>query len=149
VNNNFKMKKITKVIAVLFFASLMLACSSDDENNSGTDANLVGTWSLEAQFLNGEDRNINECQMNENVKFEPNGTASYTYYTHFLANCNIDVIETGSWVKNGNNLTITWDDADAGLVVYNLNILELSNTTLRWSTSLGSEGTLEETYNRN
>ncbi len=143
------MNKVTKVITILFFASIMLACSSDDDNNTSTDGNIVGTWKLEAQFLNGEDRNINDCQKNENVKFESNGTVSYTYYTYFSTNCNIDVIETGTWVKNGNDLTITWDDADAGLAIYNLNILELSNTTLRWSTSLGSEGTLEERYSKN
>jgi len=148
--SNFKMKKITRGITALFLATTMLACSSDDDNNtaSNSEGDLVGTWYLESQSLNGDDLEVNDCQMNENVKFESNGDITYTYYTYFSADCNIDAIERGNWVKNGNDLTISWDEADAGLETMNIDILELSDSTLRWRENLGSEGTLEAEYSK-
>lgn len=143
------MKRVAQLSIIISLAILSFSCSSDEGSSTESEVNLVGTWNLEAQFLNGDDRNINECQMNENLTFGSDGAVSYTYYTHFSSNCNIDAVEIGTYVREENNVRINWDDADEGLEVYQLEILELNDSTLRWRANLGSEGTLEENYTRN
>ena len=46
------------------------------------------------------------------------------------------------------NKTINWDDADAGNETYILQITELTENSLKWSTEISGEGTLTETFER-
>ncbi len=119
------------LIALMIFSS----CSGDDDNNdNGTDPSLIGTWTVTESKLNG-----NTVTSQQTVEFTSN-RAKFIYSG--------GVTENGDYVKSGNTLTITWDEADPELETYVLDITELTDTTLKWETVISGEGTLKETLTK-
>lgn len=135
-----------------FFSALtvftLISCSDNDSSNTNTsDNSLLGTWQLSETSLNDESFTLSACEKQNTIQFTDAGRVTFVYYLGSnSSNCNTDAVETGDWVKQGNNITITWDESDAGLEVYRLNVTELSGNTLKWKTTITGEGELKETY---
>jgi hypothetical protein len=137
----------------LFYSALiaftLLSCSDDDNSNTNSSQSIVGTWQLETTSLNDEAFDLSPCELNNTVQFTNAGRVTFSYYYGNNANsCQTDAVDTGDWVKEGDNLTITWDDADTGLETYHLTITELSGSTLKWKTTIAGEGVLKESYSK-
>jgi len=138
------MKKRTLIYGILIGFLTFSSCSSDDDNNdSGTDASIIGTWYGTASTFNGENYGVPD---NNIVKFTSDNRTEFVY--EGFGNNGQDISEFGDWSKNGNTLTINWDDADAGNETYILQITELTENSLKWSTAISGEGTLTETFER-
>lgn len=132
-----------KLITVFLLVLLTFSCSSNDDNNDSEEGSIIGTWQGVSSTLNGNDRGV---PSNSIVKFTSNNKTEFVYEGY--GNNGEDITETGSWVKSGNTLTITWDDADAGLEAYVLTITELSSISLTWKTTISGEGELIETFQK-
>ena len=129
------MKKMKLTYGFLILLTILSSCSSNDDNDdSGTDASLVGTWIVTESKLNE-----NDVTSQQSVEFTSN-RATFTYSG--------GVSENGDYVKSGNTLTITWDESDPGLESYVLNMTELTDSTLKWETVISGEGTLKETLTK-
>ena len=135
------MKKIkTQFSILILITTILFSCSSDDEN--GSNGQIVGTWNGVSSTYNGQNGGIPD---NNIVIFSSNNRVEFIY--EGFGNNGEDISELGSWTLNGNNLRIEWDDSDPGLEIYNLQIIELTNSTLKWSTIVDG-GTLIETFNK-
>ena len=138
------MKKLNLLCGILIGLLIFTSCSSDDDNNDGgTDANLVGTWTGVSSTFNGNDSGVPD---NSIVRFMSDNSTEFVYED--FGNNGEDIIETGTWTKSGNMLTITFDDADPGNETYVLNILVLTDSNLEWETNISGEGTLVERFER-
>ncbi len=136
--------KTLKLFTLLFISITILSCSNNDDGNNNTEQNsIIGTWQGVSSSLNGNDRGV---PSNSIVKFISNNKTDFIYEGY--GNNGEDVTETGSWAKNGNTLTINWDDSDAGVENYVLTITDLSSTSLTWKTTISGEGELIETFEK-
>jgi hypothetical protein len=138
------MKKRNLIYGILIGILTFASCSSDDDNNdSGTDAYIIGTWNGTSSTFNGNNSGVPD---NNIVKFTSDNRTEFVYER--FGNNGEDISEFGDWSKNGNTLTINWDDADVGNETYILQITELTENSLKWSTEISAEGTLTETFER-
>lgn len=135
--------KIYKLYTLLFFVATLSSCSSDDSKELLKEPSITGTWKGIASTLNGEDLGVPD---NGLVIFTADNKVEFIY-ENFGANGE-DISETGVWSKSGDRLTITWDDADAELKTYELEILELNEASLIWETEIEGEGILQETFKK-
>jgi len=138
------MKKMKLTYGLLVILAIFTSCSSDDDNNDGgTDGNLIGTWIGVSSTFNGENSGVPD---NNIVKFTSDNRTEFIY--EGFGNNGQDISEFGDWSKSGNTLTITWNDADPGLENYVLTITELTENSLKWETTISGEGTLKETFTK-
>lgn len=138
------MKFTYKILVVLLILS---SCSSNDDNNNSEEDLIIGTWHGVSSTFNGNNLGV---PANKTVKFTSNNRTEFIY--EVFANNGDDTMEieteTGSWTKNNNTLTITWDESDVGLEIYVLTIIELSSNSLTWKTIIKDEGELIETFKK-
>lgn len=138
------MKKRNLICGILIGILTFTNCSSDDDNNnSGTDASIIGTWIGTSSTYNGNNSGVPD---NNIVKFTSDNRTEFIY--EGFGNNGEDISELGDWSKNGNTLSIFWDDADAGNKTYILQITELTENSLKWSTEISNEGTFTEIFER-
>lgn len=138
------MKQMKLIYKLLIVLTLFTSCSSDDDNNNEeTDGDLVGTWIGVSSTFNGNNFGVPD---NNIVILTSDNRAEFVY--EGFGNNGEDISEFGDWSKNGNTLTINWDDADPGLDNYILTITELTESSLQWETVISGEGTLTETFER-
>ncbi|WP_431135093.1 lipocalin family protein [Psychroserpens mesophilus] len=140
------MKKRILIYGILITILPFISCSSDDDNsnsNNSTNASLIGTWNGTASTFNSQNAGIPD---NNIVKFTSDNRTEFIY--EGFGNNGEDISEFGDWSKNGNTLTIIWDDADSDNETYILQISELTENSLKWETEISGEGTLTETFVR-
>jgi len=137
------MKKRNLIYGILIGILTFTSCSSDDNNISGTDASIIGTWNGTSSTFNGNSTGVPD---NSIVKFTSDNRTEFIY--EGFGDNGEDISEFGDWSKNGNTLSINWDDADPGLGTYILIITELTENSLKWETEISGEGTLKETFER-
>jgi hypothetical protein len=137
------MKKMKLTYGFLIAIMILTSCSSDDNNDSGNDASIVGTWTGVSSSFNGQNSGAPD---NSIVKFTSDNRAEFVY--EGFGNNGQDISEFGDWTKSGKTLTINWDDADPGLETYILTITALTENSLKWETEIIGEGTLKETFER-
>ena len=138
------MKRMKLTYAFLIAIMILTSCSSDDNNDDGTDSSIIGTWTGISSSFNGQNSGIPD---NNIVKFTSDNRTEFIY-EGFGTNGQ-DISEFGDWTKSGNTLTINWDDADQGLGTYTLTITELTENSLNWETEISGEGTLKESFQKN
>lgn len=135
--------KITKLTYVFLTTIITLTSCSNDDDNNGSDASITGTWYGTSSSFNGQNSGIPD---NNIVKFTSNNRTEFIYESFGING--EDISEFGDWTKNGNTLTINWDDADSGNETYILQITELTENSLKWTTVVSGEGTLTETFEK-
>jgi hypothetical protein len=122
-------------VSVALVGTSLISCSSDD--NGGSSGDLVGKWYPEKSVYTFMGQNMDEphehlCPSKKDyVEFKSNGT--------FLAvdheeDCQAYEDE-GTWVKNGNELTIT-GDGETGTVT----IVSLTSSKLVVKTTMNEGG---------
>lgn len=126
-----------KKFLLLFMAvTVFSSCSSDDSQalrSEPINENLlIGAWQFDADPGYGD------------PTFFENGRVEVKY---FDADTGDDFSEMGDWTLEGNNLKIMWDESDPGSEVYDTQILELSETKLRWEVEIDGELS-EETFTK-
>lgn len=129
---------------IISFLSITNCSSDDNSNESDTNTTLIGTWLGVSSTFNGNNAGIPD---NNIVKFTSNNRAEFIY--EGFGNNGEDISEFGDWSRNGNTLILNWDEADSGNETYTLQIIELTENSLKWETEISGEGTLTETFERN
>lgn len=140
------MKKLSVVLVMLVVFLSNSSCSSDDASDSTSpqtqeESMIVGEWTLQSSKLAGEDvksQNIVKFTADKNVLFTFNKESSDGK----------DLTEKGTWSLNNKVLTINWCDQDPDNAKYELNVTELSASSLSWKTTIEEAGSLEETFAR-
>lgn len=110
------------IITFLLVSLFIVSCSSNDDN-SATDASLIGQWQIQSATYNGD--TINDTQ---SVLFRQDGTVDITF---------INESNSATWTRNGTQLVLEFED-DPFPFIYE--ILELTESTLRWQE--GDDGDL-------
>jgi len=94
------MKKILSFFLVLTaFISIITSCSSDDENSSNSNTEIIGTWGTKWDNGNG---------ISTNPKFTFLSNGKVKYYTY--RNNQPSLEETGTWNLNGDFLIMTFTE---------------------------------------
>ena len=145
------------MISVLLIAISFMSCSSDDDNSS--NAAIVGSWTLvELNAENPRDYNndgtVDINMMNEIPCYE--GHSSFTADGNYLLSlskveeelidgvlvfsCNGNLIDSGTYVLNGNQLTTTTNSPNPQTSITTLNF---SGDTMSYSIDSGDRGILE------
>lgn len=125
---------------------MLSSCSSNDDNSNSEENLIIGTWHGVSSTLDGNNLGL---PSNSIVKFTSNNRTEFIYEVPAYNGGEYTIeIEKGSWSKNNNTLTITWDESDVGLEIYVLTITELSSNSLTWKTTLAGEGELIETFKK-
>lgn len=107
------MKKLG--VFILLFSFVILSCNSDDDNNNPEDGNqdptseLLGNWKLISFSQQGEVMTITDCEKRSTITFTAD---SYTDIGYAPVNdgCQIDYEDNGTWVEDGNKLTLTYSE---------------------------------------
>lgn len=129
------MKTVNLFLGLLLALCTITGCSSDDENtNSVEESKLIGLWYSEPS-----------ADPEMTLEFTTSHRTHFTY--HEFGNNGQDIKESGDWELNGNTLKIYWNDSDEGLDIYNANILELTDTKLKWRVNIDGDDYIE-TYTR-
>jgi len=145
------MKKLNLLLTIILGITI-LSCSSNNENGNENNSDLIGTWYGISSTFNGGNSGV---PYNNILKFTSDNRVEFIY--EGFGNSGEDISDFGDWSENGNTLTITWDDSDPGLENYVLEILELTETSLKYTTDIYGEnngqevfeGTLIETFSKN
>lgn len=121
------MKNKNFLFGLLLALFIFTACSSDDDNTSQTgESGLLGVW-----------HSVPNAIDDLTLEFTSNNRVHFTYHEFD------DLIESGDWELNGNNLKIYWDEADEGNEIYYLEILELTDTNLKWKVNIDGDDYIE------
>lgn len=109
------MKKLVFLLAAAFMVSLSFtSCGSDDDSSTGS---IEGKWFFETLkvSVNGNvvqegpyDENVPTCSKNY-IEFLNSGVCNSAEYYLEDTTCNVD-ITSGSWIKEGNKLSVISDD---------------------------------------
>jgi len=153
-----------RLMSVLFIAVLFASCSSDDDNYI-PEKSLVGAWTLvELNAENPKDFN-NDGTADANIINEIpciKGNASFTADGNYLItlskvegevineievfNCNGDIVNSGTYVLNGDQLTTTTNEPEPETSV---TTIDLNGNTISVSIPAGDLGTVEFVMKKN
>ena len=105
------MKKLKIVLFSVFAMGLTLTSCSDDDS-SGGNASIEGKWEYfkEGMSANGQEV-LTDWEHTEGCNkdyIEINDDGTYTDVYYYGENCETDT-ETGTWERDGNNITVDFD----------------------------------------
>lgn len=102
------MKKLFALLLITSFSFMSFSCSSDDDSPSGPQFTIVGTWKVTQIYINGVQGNVNDyCPYKGNFEFVDGGTYVEKGYELVGTDCNAKPTLGGTWIKSGNNYTLT------------------------------------------
>ncbi|TCI84512.1 lipocalin family protein [Tenacibaculum sp. M341] len=132
------MKKIS-LILFLVLNSLLVSCSSNDNDENITQDLLIGKWKRfknETICSSGSESSeeYSACQQNGTITFKSDGTFVDEPYIFFNNNCEVDGVYNGSWeVIDGELFTKQNGNASSKKVDY----FQISDNSLK----IGSKST--------
>ena len=102
-------KLILLAIAAVF---TFVSCSEDDD--AGSQDQIVGVWTLHKEFENGVEEFLTDCEKQEKLVFNNDGTFLYEYYYQEdeMSDCILDEESSGTWSNDGNNSYAVSTDFD-------------------------------------
>ena len=126
------------------FVLFLLSCSdSDCEDDVATaDINkLYGEWILQRSELNGQLVNSYD-----QIEFTSDAKTKFTHLNEIQNNNHI--VDNGNYYIVENTLIVNWDNSISGHSVTKYQILELTETKLRWKIVVPQSGNHIETFTR-
>ena len=153
------MKKVL-LLTLALTTSLFISCSSDDDNTpapeTGTDANIVGTWTAESVDYSGFTSTL-VLDTGNTLRVEYTGTGTDIDFGMVFSESpnelvtsgsfdldlttsiqgipeqsmvlDLDFLENGTWVRNGNTLRLT--TADSEVIEISIELLTENSLRLR------------------
>ena len=96
-----------KFFIVIFFAMAFIACSNDDDVNTGDDL-VVGTWGIaEINNLPVEDFSLGECNKQSYITFNADNTTNSKFYANTSGECVAGQENTSTWNNESGIYTFT------------------------------------------
>lgn len=122
IENN--MKKSVLILGILIVLVIFTGCSSDDDNDAQPAAHsIIGVWSPNKQVAvcsNGREEVYiyDDCNRQNSIVFTAvdnpesgiDGTLTLSYNSEMDGECQLSLVQNGSWVLNGENLTYKIND---------------------------------------
>ncbi len=130
------MKKLN-LLLVFLIGITILSCSSDDNDSSSNEPTIIGEWILVNQIYDGQNENLSDCELQETLTFNSNGTL-ISYYTDNEP-CEF-FTENQQYELNGDELKILFGQNSD----FRFNVLTLSTTDLSIENFYRNGETLEE-----
>ncbi|MBO6881333.1 lipocalin family protein [Winogradskyella sp.] len=130
------MKKLNLLLGLLIGLTI-LSCSSDDNDSNTNEPTIIGEWILVNQIYDGQNENLSDCELQETLTFNSNGTL-ISYYTDNDP-CEF-FTETQQYELNENELKIIFGQNSD----FRFNVLTLSATELIIENFYRNGETLEE-----
>lgn len=96
-----------KKILILLFAVFLFNSCSDDDENTGNEEQILGTWYL-VEATNVPGFSINECTSQSNIIFMMDNTADSEFFTGTTADDCTSESSSGNW-SNSNNSQYTFE----------------------------------------
>lgn len=96
------------ICAIILFSS----CSSESNDTKSDSSNLlIGNWIYSHKYQNENYYEPTLCADNNTLEFKENSEWNADYYTQDSnENCYNDEDEYGSWSREGNSLTLFYED---------------------------------------
>ena len=132
------------ILLLVGFIIGLNSCSKIDEledENIPNSKKITQVWHLQKQFIDGIEQEVSNCTLKDLFDIADNNIL--LFYKHELTetDCVSSIID-GQWSVVGDSLTINW-----GEYSYEIEILELTSSTLKWKRELSNDVFLEEVYN--
>lgn len=113
------MKKLRfMMLPILLLGILTASCNNDDDSSGSGDDVIVGTWKISNVWVGEESiydelLSTNFCAMQNLYNFMADNSLEIDTFEEGITpeNCVIGVQQTGSWSKNNNVYTVTFDDS--------------------------------------
>lgn len=123
------MKRLFNVISLLIFC-----CCSSNDSDINENNNLIGTCSLVSWELDGQIQNLDSCDLMSYIRFNSDLSFDRKWYETVSGDCIIEGNDTGYYVYNtdNNSITLEFEDIDDGAQTEFLNVLELSDVYLEF-----------------
>jgi hypothetical protein len=138
-----------KKILLIGILIIINSCSIIDELDERTTPNykkITRVWHLQKQYINGVEQQTSNCVLDNLFDIADNNIL--IFYKHNLDSTSCKSSPTtGRWSLNGTSLTINWDETIEEKNSYEIEIVELTNTTLKWKREIRSGVFLEEVFN--
>ena len=124
------MKKVF-LVCFAFAGVLFTSCNKDDDQSP--EETLSGSWQLTAELDNGEAYELDNCDKELTIVFNPDGTYDYIEYDPVEGNENECVVseedsESGSWSVPSEGTLMISDGTFSVSMEYNIDGSELTLT---------------------
>ncbi|WP_225035384.1 lipocalin family protein [Winogradskyella sp. SM1960] len=104
------MKKVFLLLSV--FALVFASCSSNNDDDASIDP-IVGTWKYHKYFENGVEQTVTDCEKEETLIFNSNGTFEYIYFDEDMdGNCLLDESISSTWSNDGDGFYTQYIEND-------------------------------------
>lgn len=127
---------------VCALALVLAACKKDSSNPTGTTLSINGTWTITGATVNGTPANPADIfefvQGAETARFAFGSNGTFTY-TELDAQGNVLFTQTGTFVVQGNNVTVTITHANGQQLPQPIIIagtFAISGNTLTFTTNI-------------
>ncbi|WP_415375644.1 lipocalin family protein [Patiriisocius sp. Uisw_017] len=126
---------------ILCLLLVFTSCSSDDDGDSSstTSSLLIGSWLQTSSTFNGENEELDECDLLSSAVFTSTQITSTLYYGD---ECAMTESSTQTYSVDGNIISVTVENE-----TYTTEILTLNDTTLTVKDADGSDE-YTDTYTR-
>ncbi|MGS2727933.1 lipocalin family protein [Psychroserpens sp. BH13MA-6] len=130
------MKKLNLLLGLLIGLTI-LSCSSDNNDSNSNEPTIIGEWVLVNQIYDGQNENLSDCELQETLTFNSNGTL-ISYYTDNDP-CEF-FTDNQQYELNGSELKIIFGQNSD----FRYNVLDLTATELSIENFYRNGETLEE-----
>ena len=99
------------LVTLLVSAFIFTSCSKDDNNNEPEkqESALIGTWMLKSLSFNGEDEELNDCDLKSNIIFALDGSIVDNDFVMSFEECINDGF-SGTYTISQENITFEFVD---------------------------------------
>ena len=137
-----KTETIFKIILIFITITLISCNSIKSKSNQNNENLIIGTWIIEKSVFN---KQVSPVPKGTNLKFTSDKRMKITL-PKFGENYE-DINGIGSWEKDGEIVTIEYDEKKLWGELQKWKITKLTKKSLEWEMKMG-EGLQKEIYNR-
>ncbi|MCF6294413.1 MAG: lipocalin family protein [Flavobacteriaceae bacterium] len=106
------MKKLILLFSV--FALMLTSCNKD--NDTPSQDSFIGTWTYYKSFENDVEIELSDCDLQDTIQVNADGTFSFSDYDDFAGPCELDFSGTGTWENVGDGNYSTTIDGETSVV---------------------------------
>lgn len=120
-----------KTLCLALLAVAMVSCGSDDDDNRSNAELIIGTWQLTSETENGQNEQLDDCELMGTVQFDGTVFTSVTFDDfNNPGTCENDGTFTGGYSISGSTLNLTTFGTTDSVEITTLNdsILVLTET---------------------
>jgi len=102
------MKKIILLLSVVTL--VFTSCKNDDDSTSQDQ--FIGTWTYYKSFTNGVEEVLSDCDKQDKIQVNSDGTLTDTYYYDNNGTCELDGEDSATWENLGNGIYLITYNVD-------------------------------------